>query len=254
MMKDRGIRRRFPRNRHTVLEIIQASRTVPAFPLETTIPVANIESARKASAVRIGWTAIFAKAYATVCDQNDSLREVFVSLPFPYLYRHPTSICSVSVHRKDDIGDRLIWGRVDNASSKSLVEIQQYLNDCVTRPLADVYRDGLRLENALWFVRKIAWWWIMRCSGRKKSRLIGTFSISSLGGQGCLNSFHPLITTSSIAFGPIDKEGRMQVVLICDHRTLDGMSGAAALQSLANVLQTTVIDELKSLTNRAQAA
>jgi hypothetical protein len=230
-MKDRGLRRRFPRNRLTVLEIIQAAKSVPAFPLETTIPVTKIEAARKAANVRIGWTAIFAKAFAKVCDENDQLRETFISLPFASLYQHPTSVCSVSVHRKDDAGaDRLIWGRIEGASSRSLVEIQQFLNDCVSLPLMEVYREGLLLERTWWIVRRIAWWWIMRCSGRKKSKLIGTFSISSLGGRGCLNSFHPLITTSSIAFGPIDPDGLMRVVLICDHRVLDGMAGAAALQ------------------------
>jgi hypothetical protein len=249
-MKDRGQRRRFPRNRLTVLEIIQAAKSVPAFPLETTIPVTKIEAARKAANVRVGWTAIFAKAFAKVCDENDQLRETFISLPFASLYQHPTSVCSVSVHRKDDAGaDRLIWGRIESASSKSLVEIQQYLNDCVSLPLTEVYREGLLLERTWWFVRKIAWWWIMRCSGRKKSKLIGTFSISSLGGKGCLNSFHPLITTSSIAFGPIGSDGLMRVVLICDHRVLDGMAGAAALQSLANVLQTSIIEELGLLGN-----
>jgi hypothetical protein len=161
----------------------------------------------------------------------------------------------VTVHRKDDAGtDRLIWGRIENASSKSLLEIQKYLNDCVTLPLSEVYRDGLRLETTLWFIRKVAWWWIMRCSGRKKSKLIGTFSISSLGGRGCLNMFHPLITTSSIAFGPINLDGGMQVVLICDHRVMDGMVGAAALQSLSNVMQTSILDELNTLAIRSNAA
>jgi pyruvate/2-oxoglutarate dehydrogenase complex dihydrolipoamide acyltransferase (E2) component len=254
-MKARGQRRRFPRNRLTVLEIIQAAKSVPAFPLETTIPVAKIEAARKAAGVRIGWTAIFAKAFAKVCEENDQLRETFISLPFASLYQHPTSVCSVSVHRKDDAGaDRLIWGRIESASSKSLVEIQQYLNDCVSLPLTEVYREGLLLERTWCFVRKIAWWWIMRCSGRKKSKLIGTFSISSLGGKGCLNSFHPLITTSSIAFGPIDQQGGMRVVLICDHRVLDGMAGAAALQSLANVMQTSILEELGLLANSLRRA
>jgi hypothetical protein len=254
-MKDKGCRRRFPKNRRTVLEIIQAAKSVPAFPLETTISVAKIEAARKAGAVRVGWTAIFAKAFARVCDENEQLREAFISLPFASLYRHPTSVCSVSVHRKDDSGaDRLIWGRIENASSKSLVEIQNYLNDCVTLPLVEVYRDGLRLENTWWFFRKFAWWWIMRCSGRKKSKFIGTFSISSLGGRGCLNSFHPLIVTSSIAFGPIDRDGRMRIVLICDHRVLDGMAGAAALESLANVMQTGILNEMNALASGSQAA
>jgi pyruvate/2-oxoglutarate dehydrogenase complex dihydrolipoamide acyltransferase (E2) component len=94
----------------------------------------------------------------------------------------------------------------------------------------------------------------MRWGGRCKAKLIGTFSISSLGGQGCLNSFHPLITTSSIAFGPIDGDHRMRVVLLCDHRTLDGMLGAKALKSLNLVLQTQILHELQSLESRNQAA
>jgi pyruvate/2-oxoglutarate dehydrogenase complex dihydrolipoamide acyltransferase (E2) component len=66
--------------------------------------------------------------------------------------------------------------------------------------------------------------------------------------------FHPLITTSSIAFGPMNLDGDMQVVLICDHRVMDGMVGAAALQSLSNVMQTSILDELNTLAIRSKAA
>jgi pyruvate/2-oxoglutarate dehydrogenase complex dihydrolipoamide acyltransferase (E2) component len=49
-------------------------------------------------------------------------------------------------------------------------------------------------------------------------------------------------------------DGDMQVVLICDHRVMDGMVGAAALQSLSNVMQTSILDELNTLAIRSNAA
>ena len=83
---------------------------------------------------------------------------------------------------------------------------------------------------------------------------MGTFSISSVGGHGALNVHHPLITTSSLAFGPISASGRCEVILICDHRTLDGVLGARALEMLETTMNSQVVDELKSLVPREEAA
>jgi len=90
--------------------------------------------------------------------------------------------------------------------------------------------------------------------GRKRAKHIGTFSISSLGGQGALNLHHPLITASSLAFGPIDLEGDMDVVLICDHRTIDGVLAATALEKLEGTLQREIIDELEGACTSVRAA
>jgi hypothetical protein len=116
-----------------------------------------------------------------------------------------------------------------------------------TEPLEQVYREGLILERFPRWIRRISWWASMQCMGRKRAKHIGTFSISSLGGQGALNLHHPLVTSSSLAFGPIDVAGEMDVVLICDHRAIDGALAATALEHLERKLKQDIIGELHSL-------
>jgi pyruvate/2-oxoglutarate dehydrogenase complex dihydrolipoamide acyltransferase (E2) component len=76
----------------------------------------------------------------------------------------------------------------------------------------------------------------MRWAGRKRAKNLGTFSISSLGHLGALNGYHPLVTTSSLAIGPIEPTKPTDVVLLCDHRVLDGVLAAVALASLEEKL------------------
>ncbi|AMV33937.1 branched-chain alpha-keto acid dehydrogenase subunit E2 [Pirellula sp. SH-Sr6A] len=241
------MRLRFPRHRLTVLDILAASRTVPAFPIHRTFQLASVEHARKGSPVKIGWTALFLKSFAMICTEAPSLRDLFVSYPIRHLYRHPHSVASVSVHRLDANGnERLIWGQLRNPESLSLIEIQRDLGRLVTAPLKEVYKDGLILESFPVPLRRLAWWWGMRWSGRKRAKHVGTFSISSLGGQGCLNAYHPLVTSTSLAMGPLTERGTMDVVLLCDHRMMDGMLGAQALARLEEWLTTEIVKELNS--------
>ena len=251
----KGARRPFPKYRQTVLDIIRQSQKIPSFPIVRRMNLANVAIARKKCSPNIGWTAIVAKAHGIVCQKMPELREVFVAVPKKHLYCHPHSVASVSVHRHDDEGHaRLIWGRLENPESTTLVQLQSQLDYFRTAPMKSAYREGLILEGRSAMVRRIAWWWVMNCSGRKRAKHVGTFSISSLGAQGSLNAHHPLITTTSLAIGPIASNGECDVVLICDHRTLDGMLAAEALQSLEAVLCNQVAEELSPPSFRVDAA
>jgi hypothetical protein len=210
--------------------------------------LATLSDTRTSSEIRIGWTALFGRAYALVCNELPQLRDLYVSYPKRYLYRHPHSVCSLSIHRRDDSGaERLIWGRWVAPELMTLTEIQNQLNDFCTAPINEVYREGLKLERTPALLRRMTWAWIMNWTGRKRAKHIGTFSISSLGGQSALNLHHPLITSSSLAFGPIDPQGDMDVVLIADHRVIDGVLAANALSMLESKLNGDVLSELTHL-------
>jgi len=248
----KGTRRSFPKHRQTVLDIIHESQRIPSFPLTRTMKLGKLAHARDKSSSRVSWTTLFGKAYSLVCSEISELRELYVHYPFKQLYCHPHSVASISIHRRDDLGnERLIWGRWSNAESLPLLELQRQLDTFCNAPMDEAYREGMILERQPAIARRLAWWWIMNWSGRKRAKHIGTFSISSLGGQGALNAHHPLITTSSLAFGPIGENGECEVALICDHRTLDGMLGARALQKLESVLCTQIAMELHATYQRA---
>ncbi len=244
--KSKGEVRHFPRHRRTVLDILRASRSVPAFPLHRTMQMRELESLRRGAPSRIGWTSLFARAYGVVSSQIHELREVFVSHPMGYLYRHPNAVGSVAIHRTDEQGQqRLIFGRIASPERRTLSDIQSELEHCTHGPIGEVYREGLAMENRPWPIRMAAWQLIMHWSGRKRAKHVGTFSISSLGGFGALNGYHPLITTTSLAFGPLNGQGEMDVVLLCDHRAIDGMLGAHALALLEQTLREQMADEIR---------
>jgi hypothetical protein len=247
--RSKGSRRAFPKYRETVLNIIRISQSVPSFPLHRTMQLGDLSAVRQSSNPRIAWSTLFARSYGIVCQLNPELRELFVKYPTKYLYRHPNSVGSLSVHRTDDKGNhRLIWGRWRNPESTSLQELQEQLDGFCNAPIGDVFGEGLLLERLPSLCRRFVWWWVTNWTGRNRAKHIGTFSISSVGGQGALNAHHPLITTSSLAFGPLDANGNCEVVLLCDHRTIDGVLGAKALQELEKTLTKQMVKELRSMT------
>lgn len=246
--RNRGSNRPIPIHRRTILDICRAARSVPSFPLHRRMQLRPIQDIRSMLPIRIGWTAIFARAYSTVCEQVPELREVFAQYPYTRLYRHTEPIASISIHRRDEAGEeRLIFGRFNSPHKLGLEGMQQALEDCCTKPLQDVYGEGLKLERSPAILRRLTWEMLMNWSGRKRAKHVGTFSISTLAGQGTMNGYHPLVTSSSLAFGPMDERGECDVVLICDHRVIDGMLGAQALKLLENELQVGIAAELRTL-------
>ncbi|MEY2612055.1 MAG: hypothetical protein RL069_867, partial [Planctomycetota bacterium] len=49
-------------------------------------PIERWRQELKASGKRIGWAAILAYAYGSVCREIPELRDVYVARPFPYMY------------------------------------------------------------------------------------------------------------------------------------------------------------------------
>jgi hypothetical protein len=103
------------------------------------------------------------------------------------------------------------------------------------------------------WLRRVLWNWTLNVAGSKRAARVGTFSLSTLAGQGALNRGHPSFLTSSLTYGPLDEQGRTVVTLLCDHRVLDGVAAAAALNRLREVIRTDIAAELQSLEMRRAA-
>ena len=166
------------------------------------------------------------------------LRDVYVARPVAYVYRHPEPVASLTIHRRDANGqERLIWARISSPHALSLIELQSKIDRFTTAPIQEVYRDGLRLERRGALLRRFNWHLLMRWCGRKRAKHLGTFSISSLGHLDALNLYHPLVTATSLAMGPISQDGHCDLALICDHRVLDGVLAARSLQLLTDTIR-----------------
>jgi len=57
---------------------------------------------------------------------------------------------------------------------------------------------------------------------------------------GGLNLYHPLVTATSLAMGPISQDGHCDLALICDHRVLDGVLAIRSLNLLTDTIRNTL--------------
>ncbi len=88
----------------------------------------------------------------------------------------------------------------------------------------------------------------------RAAKRLGTFTMSTLAGEGVLNRMHQTVLTTSLTYGPLDANGRMLVTLLCDHRVVDGIIAARALADLEAALHGSISAELKAMQNNRAAA
>lgn len=243
----------FPIERRIILEILHAARSIPAFPIDRHFDLSQLAEARRHAMPRISWTAIFLRGWGLVSHAQPVLRQLYMTLPMGYLYEYPCSVASVSVHRRNQKTgqDSLIFCRVASPETKSLVEIQGYLDQSKTGDIRDVFRDGFWSAYLPWPLRRIGWNLLMHLWGRKRAKTIGTFTISSLAGMKATNREHPLVATTSLSYSPLDHDDHCVVTLQSDHRVLDGVKAAECLEELECHFNSTVLGELRALSPNA---
>jgi hypothetical protein len=247
-MSPKGKVLRFPQNRQLILDICQAAKSVPAFPVERKFYLKELQAARDRSKVRISWVALFLKAHGLTSQLVPELRQVYVKYPWVRLYEHPNSVASISVEREGLHGERrLIWARIPASEDKSLVQIQEALHHAQTGDLKEVFKDGIRMEKVPRPLRRLSWWLGMNWHGRQKAKKIGTFGISTLSGVDTLNRGHPLVVTTSLSYSRCDVDGGCLVTMLTDHRVMDGMLAASVLHQMEKILNSQVLEELINL-------
>jgi hypothetical protein len=94
----------------------------------------------------------------------------------------------------------------------------------------------------------------LRSASAKRALRLGTFSLSTLAGEGCSNRGHPTFLTTSLSYDPLDEAGRMRVTLLADHRLIDGVPAARALAALEATLTGDIQRELITLAAMPRAS
>jgi len=234
-------------------DVALLGREIPLFPVERTMRLDGIAAARARALPRIGWAAVFLKAYAVVADGMPGLRTWLVR-GFPHggslrdrLATSSESVATLAVNRIEDGEDRLFWPRLRHPDRLGLPEIQQFIEAAATKPVADFYKRQLQLEMVPGALRRTILRWNMNSCSPKRAARIGTFSLSTLAGAGATNRFHPTICTTSLSYAPLEADGRCLVTLIADHRVIDGAEAARALERLEQVLAGRMAEELAGL-------
>jgi hypothetical protein len=243
-----------PSSRRLVLDLMRISRRMPLYPLERCFELAELARLRQASVPRISWPVVFLKAYGLVADRYSQLRQTYMCWPWPHLYEHPCSVAMVAVNRLEGDQERIFWGRFLQPERQPLIALQQTLDHFKSDPISPTFRRQLRLSRAPAPLRRLAWWMTLNLSGDRRARRLGTFGMSTLGGQGIVNRWHPSCLTGSLSYGPLDPDGRMLVTVIFDHRVMDGAPLARALAALEKTLQTTIAEELRDTKHHSAAA
>jgi hypothetical protein len=240
-------------NRSLVLDTLHFARQVPAFPVETTMHLAELAELRERRPRRISWAVLFVKAYSLVARGLPELRRAYVRWPWPHLVESPQSVAMLAIAREFLGEERLCWGRFLAPDEESLAALQNRVDRYLTEPVEQAFRKQVRLSRLPGWLRRGLWSWTLHLAGQKRAARVGTFSLSTLAGLGALNRGHPSILTTSLTYGPLDERGQMLVTLLCDHRVLDGAAAARALGALREVLCGQIADELRASVVRRAA-
>ncbi|MEX2176717.1 MAG: hypothetical protein WD872_20285 [Pirellulaceae bacterium] len=233
--------------RALVLDTLHFARRVPLFPVEQTFDLARVAALRKQSPRRISWAVLFLKAYALAAREQAVLRRAYVRWPWPHFVETSASVAMLTINRQHRGEDRLCWGRFISPESQSLASLQRRLDRYEREPVEKAFDKQLRLSWMPATVRRLLLGWNLNVAGRHRAIRVGTFSMSSLAGQGTLNRGHPSFLTSSLTYGPLDERGRTIVTLLCDHRVLDGVAAARALTDLQQIFHGQIAEELAAI-------
>lgn len=268
-MGDGGLRietRRLDGQRRLVGDIVRLSQRVPTFPVDRVMDLAALDRARSAAVPRIGWAALFIKAYALVARDRPALRSWYVPwrvlVPWrrPSWATSPVSVASLAMSRpRVDDGrgtspadlaldpDALWWARIREPDRLTLPEIQAAIRHHATAPVEEVFKRQIELGTVPGPLRRLILRWNAHAPTRKRALRVGTFSVSTLAGEGCANARHPSFLATSLTWTPLDERGRSTVTLLADHRILDGVPVARALLALEETLRGPITSELGSL-------
>jgi hypothetical protein len=94
-------------------------------------------------------------------------------------------------------------------------------------------------------------WWIGLNVGRQRGNFFGTFGVSVYSALNA-ESLHPLAPlTALLNYGVIDRDGNLPVRIMYDHRVMDGATVARALGRMEEILNSVILEEIRSLARAA---
>jgi len=187
---------------------------------------------------------LFIKAFALVACRRRELRQSYATFPWPHIQQFTGSVGMLATEREHR-GERwLFWSRFAAPDQRSLVELQQALDQYQTAPVEQIFRQQWRLSGLPTPLRRGLWWWTLNCAGAKRAKRVGTFFLSTLAGKGVEIQDPPAFLTSNLTYGPLDRDQTCRVTLSYDHRLMDGSLAADCLIELEQTLCGPIAEEL----------
>lgn len=221
---------------------------VPSVVLQRHMQIGEVVAARAACQERPSWLAIFLKAFAITADEFRQLRQVYVKLPWPHIAEYATSMAAVAVEREHLGQLQPLMTRLRDPMTVPLSALNSEIRRAASIPIEESrdFRRAVSLGRLPWILRRPLWWFGLNVS-RQRARLFGTFCISVSAPFGA-EGLHPIGPyTTILNYGPIGADGGVNVRFVVDHRVIDGAMVARAMVRMEEILNTTVLAELKSL-------
>jgi hypothetical protein len=191
--------------------------------------------------------AIFIRAYGLTACRHPELRRAYIPWPRKHCYEHPHSECVLPIEREWQGEHVVLMAKIRAPENGTLAALDGHLRYFKEAPVIEIseFRQLLRLGRLPAFLRRFLFSQTLYFSGLKRAKRLGTCVISSLGSLG-VEQHHPLSPlTTYFTFGPISPTGAVTGKIIYDHRVMDGRCVARCLQTLDEVLRTTLVEEVR---------
>jgi hypothetical protein len=203
-------------------------------------------AAHSACAARPPWASIFAKAFGKLAWERAELRRMYVSFPWPGLVEVNAPAAFIIVERAHEGEMMVSAARVRDPATVPLTAIGERLQQAKTAPEDVMYRRILGFARLPWPLRRLVLW-LSLMTALPLHRYAGSFVVSALGGQGAQILDTISILPIFLSFGPIGRDGQVEVTLCFDHRVMDGAACAATLRGLEVIIEGPMSDELEAL-------
>jgi len=214
-----------------------------------TRPVAfrDVMAAREELEAAPSWTAIFVKGFALVAAEIPELRRVYFRLPWPHLYEYAESTVCV-MHERLIMGDLgLLPLRFHKPDGVPIRQLSEMIRRAAAAPLEETkfHRKLVALARLPLVARRLILGVCLNVP--RLRREIGTYGVSSAArwrtDLGTSRTPQPCL----LSYGPADGDGNVVVRLTLDHRVLDGALAGRALARLDEILNSSILKELRDL-------
>jgi hypothetical protein len=222
---------------------------MPHVALQRTMSLKPAVEARNAGATRPPWSAIFAKAYALAAAEMPALRRAYLRYPWPHFYEYPACVASLTVDREYE-GESVILGRqIKDPAALSLAEIGRRVTRARDAPVEEIkeFRQALRLARLPLPLRRLIWWFGMNV-GRQRANFFGTYGVAAIPIPGT-EILHARTTWPAFigyAYGTLNEDGALKVVITWDHRVFDAGTAGRALARIEEIINGPIAEELRS--------
>lgn len=238
-------------SRRLVCDLLHYSRKVPSHAIarDCRFPRLNLLRKQTRPGQKIGWAALFVRAFGLLSSRRPELRQCVMTWPWAHIYEHPDSICRMTVSRRHDGEDRVFFASIERPDRMSLTQLQAEINQRKHDPIENVvkFRQQIVFSKLPTPIRRLVWWGTLNLSGWTRASRFGTFSVTSVAAAGAMSLHPPSTGNTTLTYGPIDSDGKARVTLVYDHRLLDGITVANCLRDLEDIMNGEVAEELSLL-------